>query len=283
MSNTQLTNPSNYDVDRMVFSKPQMGSIPGTTVKFQRIMISTKNQDGTTGDLILEAPTRLFSFGVRPNTSMDGSDAIIGYSLPLCLLDRESPTEEQQTFYDTFNRIIEHCKEHIVEHKDDIGQEDLVMSDLRKLNPISIRKDRDTKKEYAPVLFLKMMYDKNRNRILSTFYNTDGDEIDPLDYMGGYLYATAAIKIDNIFIGSRISIQVKLYEAEIEQVQQKRTRLLRSPKPRKLVEDEDEDDDKDKDDIKQGEGEPEPKVEEEEEEDEEAPKPKKKLVRRRKK
>ena len=43
--NTQLTNASGYDVSRIRFSKPILGSIPDSkpAISFQRINISTQN------------------------------------------------------------------------------------------------------------------------------------------------------------------------------------------------------------------------------------------------
>ncbi len=59
--NTQITSAIGYDVKNIIFSEPVSGSIPDSKpkIEFKRINISTKNADGTTGELIL--PTgRLF-------------------------------------------------------------------------------------------------------------------------------------------------------------------------------------------------------------------------------
>ena len=48
--------------------------------------------------------------------------------------------------------------------------------------------------------------------------------------MGKYCFTTAAIKIESIFIGSKISLQVKLYEAVIEPQSSGMKRLLARPK-----------------------------------------------------
>ena len=42
-------------------------------------------------------------------------------------------------------------------------------------------------------------------------------------------YATAAIKIESIFIGAKISLQVKVYEAEVKMFDTAPKRLLRKP------------------------------------------------------
>jgi hypothetical protein len=67
MSNnkTQITPIKGYDVNRMVFSEAISGAIPDSKpkIEFKRINISTKNEDGTVGELILPT-SRLFYFGV---------------------------------------------------------------------------------------------------------------------------------------------------------------------------------------------------------------------------
>ena len=51
---------------------------------------------------------------------------------------------------------------------------------------------------------------------MSMFFNIDGDSIDPLSLIGKYCYVKGAIKFESSFIGNKISLQVKLYEAEVE-------------------------------------------------------------------
>ena len=53
--------------------------------------------------------------------------------------------------------------------------------------------------------------------------------------IGKYCYTTAAVKIESIFIGNKISLQVKLYEAVIEPVQQGGNRLLPRPAAQSVV------------------------------------------------
>ena len=95
--NTQITPIQGYDTKRMVFSEPISGTIPDSKpkIEFKRINISTKNEDGSTGELILPT-TRLFSFGVSENTSQE-TGKVNGYTFPLCLWNKDCPTEEEKT------------------------------------------------------------------------------------------------------------------------------------------------------------------------------------------
>ena len=49
-----------------------------------------------------------------------------------------------------------------------------------------------------------------------------------MDLIGKYFFVRAAIKIESIFIGNKISLQVKLYECEVKIADQGPRRLLSS-------------------------------------------------------
>jgi hypothetical protein len=53
--------------------------------------------------------------------------------------------------------------------------------------------------------------------------------------MGKHCYANGAVKIESIFVGSKISLQVKLYEAVVEPSKMGMKRLLERPKARSMV------------------------------------------------
>ena len=226
----QLSSSLDYDVRRMVFSDPQKGSIPNTPISYKRINISTLNKDGSLGDLIL--PTeRVFSFGVSENLNPD-TKKINGHVLPLCLYNRDGPSNAEKAFVETFNNIVEHCKKHLIKNKEEIEQYELAMNDLKKFNPLYYKKDKGKIVEgTGPTLYAKLIESKKHNKILSMFFNMDGETLDPLSMLGKYCYVKGAIKIESIFVGSnKISFQVKLYEAEIESMDGGMRPLLSRPK-----------------------------------------------------
>ena len=105
------------------------------------------------------------------------------------------------------------------------------MADLKKLNPLYWKKDKGKIVEgTGPTLYAKLISSKKHNKILSMFFNMDGDSIDPLSLLGKYCYSKAAVKIESIFIGNKISLQVKLYEAEIELMDSGMKPLMSRPK-----------------------------------------------------
>jgi len=237
--NTQVTPIKDYDVSRMVFSEPIPGAIPDSKpkIEFKRINISTKNEDGTIGELILPT-TRLFSFGVSENTSQETGN-INGYTFPICLWSKE-PTQEEKDWTDLFNKIVDKCIDHLIDTKEEIDMYDLTRGDLTKskggLNPLYWKKEKYTNEQgkpgirivqgTGPTLYTKLIFSKKNNKFLSQFYDINDEPINALDLMGKYCYTTAAIKIESIFIGSKISLQVKLYEAVIELTSNGMRRLL---------------------------------------------------------
>lgn len=234
--NTQLTSASGYDTKRMIFSEPQCGTIPDSKpqIAYKRITIQTRNEDGTIGDLIFPT-SQLFSFGVSENTSPD-TGKVNGYVMPLCLWNRDGPSKEEKDWSDTFDKIVEECKNHLISQREEIEQYDLAMSDLKKFNPLYWKKEKGKVVEgTGPTLYAKLIVSKKQGKIVTMFYDYNGDPIDPLNLLGKYCYAKAAVKIESIFIGNKISLQVKLYECECKLMDNGMKRLMKRPEGQKRV------------------------------------------------
>ena len=233
-NNTQLT-PANdsFNTDRIQFSEPITGSIPDSkpAISFKRIIIQTENQDGTIGDLIL--PTqRIFTFGISENANMD-TGMVNGYTLPLVLWNRDGHSKEEKSFSDTFDRIVEKCKDHLIENREEIEHYDLERNDLKKLNPLYWKKERGKIVEGSgPTLYSKLICSKKNGdiKILTMFYDLNDNPIPPSELFSKRGYVKGAIKIESIFIGNKISLQVKLYECIFEPIQNGMKRLLTRPK-----------------------------------------------------
>lgn len=225
----QLTAADNYDVSRMVFSEPQVGSVPNTPIVYKRINISTLNKDGTVGDLIISTE-QVFSFGVSENVNPE-TKKVNGHVLPLCLYNRNGPTTAEKAWVDTFDSIVEHCKNHLVENREEIEQYDLSMNDLKKFNPLYWKREKGKIVDgTGPTLYAKLIASKKNNKIMSMFYNENEETIDPLALLGKYCYVNAAIKIESIFLGNKISFQVKLYEANVRLMDGGMKPLMMRPK-----------------------------------------------------
>lgn len=264
--NTQLIslNKSTYDTSRVRFSKPILGSLQnqgGPSINFKRIMIGTVNEDGSKGELILETE-EVFSFGVSENKDL-ATGKLNGYVMPLCLHNRNGPTDAEENWVTVFNNIVEKCKEHLIESREEIEQYELETNDLKKLNPLYYKRDKGKIVEgTGPTLYCKLIVSKKqKNSILSIFgLVSDGDDditdINPLELLGKYCYVKAAVKIESIFIGNKISLQVKLYEAQVRLLNHGPKRILRRPTPQRklIVDNEDENEESNEEDEESNDG-----------------------------
>ena len=230
--NTQPTSASGYNVKNMLFSKPRDFSIPNSTggagVSFKRVQIGTRNTDGTTGELMLQTTPRLFSFGLSPNVNMT-TGKTDGYTLAMCLWNMDSPSSEEKQWTETFTNICDHACDYILEHRDEVEKYKLVKAHLDKFNPLYYKQVKGQIVEGAgPMLYAKVLQNKKNNTISSIFYDKYGRSIDPMTLLNKQCYVNSGlIKIEGIFIGSKVSLQVKLYEAEIEVKESGLKRLLR--------------------------------------------------------
>lgn len=233
--NTQLSSPETYDVSKMVFSKAIKGankvSEGEPQIKFSRIMVNTKNDDGSLGELVFST-TELFSFGVSTNTNQD-TGKVNGYSLPICLWNKDAPTSQEKAFSSKLEEVVEKCKDHLLldSTKEETEKYDLERSELKKLNSfIYWKRDKGKVVEgTGPTLYPKLIESKKNNKIITSFFDQNGNDIDPLNLIGKYCWAKVAIKIESIFVGAKIALQVKVYEAEIRLIESGVKRLLRRP------------------------------------------------------
>lgn len=233
MENTQLRSASGYNTDDMTFSKVVVTKIGDTGMTSKRINIGTKNGDGSEGELVFETE-KLFSFGVSENEDK-ATKKINGYTMALCLESKDGATQSEKDFINTINNVVEKCKDHLVKNKKELKLNDLERSDLRKLNPIYVKKgeDGDPVEGATPTLYAKLLMSKKNgvNKIITEFFDPDsGENLKALDLIGKYCYVKAVVKIESLFLGSRISLQVKLYEAEVKLINTGVKRLLSRPK-----------------------------------------------------
>lgn len=221
MNHTQLTEFKDYNVSRLIFSNPEVGNIPGSASKltFKRIRIATKNLDGTIGDLVLATPPDLMCYGLQEQTD-PATGVINGYQFPLVLWNRNNPTEEEKEFTTVLHKICDACKEHLVQTRDTIEKYDLELNDLKKFNPLYYKMEKGKLVEgKGPMLYIKTLTSKKDGTIKVHTIFTDADTNDiiaPMDLMGKRCYVRGAIKIESIFIGTKISLQLKLFEAQVK-------------------------------------------------------------------
>lgn len=238
--NTQLTSALGYNTNNLIFGEPILSTISSSDIPitFRRIPISTRNPDGSIGDLILSA--KGFSFGVQENKDFSTGKPN-GYQFPIALYTKGGATDEEKEWIKSFDGIVNRCVEHLVENRKDIQKYDLEARDLRRLNPIYWKRvDGEIAPDASPVFYVKLITRKDKTTgekiIMSQFYNTEDEKIDPMDIQNKMCNANVALKVESIFVGNKISLQVKLYEAEISLIETGMKRLLSTGSaPRKIL------------------------------------------------
>lgn len=239
---TVMSNAQNYDVSRMIFSAAESKAITPDPKgpSYKRINIKTTNDDGSIGDLVLEIPNA-FTFGVQENKDQKSGE-VNGYVLPIALYNRNGPTDAEKAWVDTFNRICDRCVEHLLldETKDEIGKYDLDRAELKKFNPLYWKKDKGKIVEgTGPMLYGKLMVSKKkkdelgRDTIVTVMMDSaTGADLTVEDVTGKYFsVAPACVKVESIYIGARISLQVKISEFIVVFQSTGSRRLLSRPIP----------------------------------------------------
>lgn len=246
--NTQLINPEDFDASRIIFDDPVAESIPGQPGTNYRINLGYKNADNTEGFMILGFDT-CYCFGVSENVDLN-SKALNGYNAAISLFDINGATSKQQQTVEALQEIIAQCKKNILkdstqESMGKIDDDDKILeSDLRKTNLIFWKKENGKPNpELGGTIYPKLIWSKSRtdsktnkqidSKMMTRFYNEDDIdedgspiEVNPLDYVGKRFQITPAIKIESIFIGAKISIQAKVYEAFVKETEAGPKRLL---------------------------------------------------------
>jgi hypothetical protein len=255
VKNTQLTDVMEFssDINTMkqqiknrLIMEAVKSQIPGSTLSFYRLMLSIKNPDNSVGDLIIDLD-RSYSFGVSESRDL-ATNNLNGYTLSISMYDREGASEKQMRSVQFINCLSDVIKDHLLteEGKSSVENWDLEAPLLKKVNPLYFKRDKGKIVEgSSPTFYPKLMYykaskDKNGKereaRIGTKFYledevdeNGDSLEVNPLDFLGVRCHVTPAVKFENVYVASKISMQCKVYEANVKAADSGPKRLLKTP------------------------------------------------------
>jgi hypothetical protein len=202
----------NFNTDNIVFSKPETNTVPGQKISYKRIRLNYKQGDDL-HDLILESPPDLLSWGLAEQHDMVTSQ-LTGYQLPICLWSKNGPSSTERLFTDTIDKICEYTKKYLVDHKDEIEMYNLDLSDLKRFNPLYWKTEKGKiLEERGPTLYAKCLYNKTDQKINTIFINEDlRNNVNPLSILDKQCFVKFALRIESIFFGTKISLQVKLHE-----------------------------------------------------------------------
>ena len=220
----QLTDIFSLDAECISFSPAKETTIPGS----YRITISAQYPNKTSGPLVI-CTDNVYSFGIQENHSLEKPPRVTGYSVPLCLWNKEGPTAYQLQFIRAIEMITDHFKSYLLRQdvKKSIKKYDLEMSDLKKFSPLWYKKeDGQIVQGRGPMLYPKLMSSNTDLKIYTVIADQNGRDIDPLKLLNEKCTVRACIKFESIFIGSKISLQIKVLELEVQQQGSSRPRLI---------------------------------------------------------
>ena len=241
---TELISLNDYDLSRVHFDPPTELEIQqgNKTIKYYKINIGSKNKNGV-GEFVFDLPHFCHSFGIEEYQNESGKPT--NHSISLSLVDLNNSTEEQAEQLElvrTFNSLMDKFKDHLLSVKKEIKKPQLDRTDLKKFNPMNQPLDEDGQPKgsawyFSPKLMERKLYNKEdpsdiQIKIETKFYTEEFDhrgdpvEVSPLEFLGKkHFKFRGAIKIDNIYIGSKISLQCKIYDGVVRTVSNERKRL----------------------------------------------------------
>jgi hypothetical protein len=225
-ADTVLTSPRDINLANIVYDIPTERPIPNSNMTYRQVKMGVRLADGRVAPLIL-GTERVYSYGVAESTSPDNAK-VNGYQMGLCLWSRSGCTPEEKLFSDTVEAIVNHAKEHILSIKDKLKKHDLDASDLKKLSPLYWKRDPTGKvmEEYGPTLYVKLQYSRANNEVETAMFDSHNNPLNPLSIMDQPCYVSGAIKFESIYIGTKIKLQIKMYEAVVDLLNTRRVRLL---------------------------------------------------------
>jgi hypothetical protein len=239
---TELTDLSSFDPKNLHFDAVEEKELQqgNKTIKYYNINLGAQNKGGV-GELVINIPFFAHSFGVEEFQNEQGKAT--NHSVSLSIVDMTAPTEEQTNFVSAFSKMIDRIKDHLISVKKEIKKPTLDRAELKKFNPMyqSLDDDGNPKNSawyFAPKLLERKIYNKEdpsdvQIKIETKFYldeqfDEHGEpiEISPLEFLGKkHFKFRGAIKIEKIYIGSKISLQCKIYDGVVKQISSERKRL----------------------------------------------------------
>lgn len=212
-----LTSFQDLDTNNVHFSEPYTIYPQDETYSaYQKVYLQVGDNPNRLTDLILNTPSHLMSFGIQEKHNRHTGE-VIGYQIPIILWNKKGASEEEKQFINTLQSLVRRCQNHIQDHYN---------ANADKLTLLSWR-NQENGDEY-PVLYVKLITNRKTNRIMTLFINEDtNEEIDPLDLVNKRCLITAAIKVENLYIGDNVSLQLKLYEVLVKFIDKKKKNYYR--------------------------------------------------------
>jgi len=198
-------NTKSFDINKVVFEDAK--HVANGNVKFDRIYMKYLHDDGTLSKLSIVTP-KLFSWGVQEN-KFDNKN-VDSYTLPLVMYNQlNGPTEEETETIEIFEAILDKIKIHlkkVYKH---------MTSEIDSMKIFYKKEDR------APTMYPKLLTEFRKDpscplEISTEFYDENVMPINPIDFIGERCNVVGTVIFDNIYIGKKPSIQLRINEVLVD-------------------------------------------------------------------
>lgn len=224
--NRKLFDISTLNLNNLVFSEPETKTVPGQKISYQRLRISIDEQ-GKQYDCLFRSPPSLLSWGIQESNDL-ATNKLNGYQMPIVMWTNNG-NQAERSFTDGFQRFCDYVKNHLFENKHTFGKYDLELSELKKFNPLFWKMDKGkiVDESRGPTLYGKCLYDRKSQKIGTMFVNEVTKQIVPPETLiGKHLYITFTLRVDGVFIGNRLSLQVRIAEVLYREKHEQLSSLL---------------------------------------------------------
>lgn len=213
----QLTRPDNLTPNNptIILKEAKEYKVKDSKLKYKRIPIETKYPDGKKGAIVIETPF-LFSFGVNEKKSQE-TDKLVGYSIPVCLWERDRvPSEPEREFYEFTRKFVVVCKQQLEEeYGADMATSMTDPFYYKKIEYVDKKGKKKTKidESAAPILYAKLIYSDKTKQILSLFRTKGKESVNPFNYINQYCYVKMALMFEGKYVSKNVtSLQIKVHE-----------------------------------------------------------------------
>jgi len=239
---TELVDVTTMDLTKLYFDVPQELEIQqgNKTIKYFKVPLGYQQKSGV-GELVISIPMFCHCFGIEEFQNESGKAT--AHSASLSMIDMNGSPDEQEKqlgLVKSFIGMVDAIKKHLFTIKKEIKKPALDASDLKGLCPIrqSIDEDGNPKGNtwfFSPKLMERKVYNKEdptdvQTKIETTFYTEDDQEVSPLEFLGKkHFKFQGSVKIESVYVGSKISLQCKIYDGVVRPITKERKRLTTVP------------------------------------------------------
>ena len=214
-----IADPISYDISNISFQKPEEKKLANDPkVTYHRIALKSKEGDKEKDLLVVLDKCYCYGIGTK-----------YGYAMGISLEDRDGPTELQTATIKMLEAIADKAKDFLVANKGELNKPKLTKDKLDEIGVVKYRllKTGEIDTSKPPTMTIKLPViskDKDGNpldeaKVVSDFmYESDESPANPMDFIEKPFYVRPVIRVEGIFVGQQIKLQVKLHECMVTPV-----------------------------------------------------------------